>query len=208
MLPKLQYISQGELPGEHIKNIETVLDAGVKLIQLRLKNINEADYFTFGSIAKELCKSYGAQLIINDSPPVAIKCNSDGVHLGLNDLNIIEARKIFPNKIIGGTANSYENIKSRCAEKYDYIGLGPYRFTITKEKLSPILGLEGYISIIKKMKADGFVTPVYAIGGIELNDLEQLVIAGVHGIAVSGLLTKSLNKEKLVKEITKILYNA
>ena len=154
MLHKLHYISQGKTPNEHLKNIEAVLNAGVKLIQLRLKNTSENIYVDLGFQTKELCNKYQALLIINDNPFVAKKCNADALHLGLNDMSVVEARKIFPNKIIGGTANTFEDIKQRCSENVDYIGLGPFRFTNTKEKLSPILGLEGYIEIINKMKRE------------------------------------------------------
>ena len=165
-------------------------------------------YIEFGSKAQELCDKYQAVLIINDNVSVAAKCHADAVHLGLDDMSVLEARKLFPNKIIGGTANTFEHIKQRCNENVDYIGLGPFRFTSTKEKLSPILGLEGYQNIIQKMRQENLSTPIYAIGGIELKDIESIITTGLYGIAVSGLLTHSNNKENLVKEINKILYHA
>ena len=158
--------------------------------------------------AKELCDKHEAQLIINDNPLVTKTCGADAVHLGLNDMSVSEARKIIPKKIIGGTANTFEHIKQRCTERIDYIGLGPYRFTNTKEKLSPILGIEGFVDIINKMKSKNLNTPIYAIGGIELKDIAPIINTGVYGIAVSGLLTHADNKENLVKEINKILYHA
>lgn len=208
MLHKLHYISQGATPNEHIKNIESVLNAGIKLVQLRLKNISEEMYIDLGYKAKELCNKHKAVFIINDNVNVARACNADAVHLGLNDMSVLEARELFPNKIIGGTANTFEHIKQRCDEKVDYIGLGPFQFTSTKEKLSPILGIEGYQNSIQKMKNENLSTPIYAIGGIEFKDIESIINTGVYGIAVSGLLTHSNNKENLVKEINKILYHA
>jgi len=130
------------------------------------------------------------------------------LHLGLDDISVSEAKKIIPNKLIGGTANTFEHIQQRCTEKVNYIGLGPYQFTSTKEKLSPILGIEGYQNIIHQMKKENLTVPIYAIGGIELKDIEAIINTGVYGIAVSGLITHSDNKEKLVKEINKILYHA
>jgi thiamine-phosphate pyrophosphorylase len=208
MLHKLHYISQGATPNEHIKNIESVLNAGIKLVQLRLKNILEEMYIDLGSKVKELCSNHQAVFIINDNVNVARSCNADAVHLGLNDMSVLEARELFPNKIIGGTANTFDHIKQRCNENVEYIGLGPFRFTSTKEKLSPILGIEGYQTIIQKMRKENLSTPIYAIGGIELKDIESIINTGVYGIAVSGLLTHSNNKENLVKEINKILYHA
>ncbi len=208
MLHKLQYISQGSTPDAHIQNIELALDAGVKLIQLRLKNISDELYIDYASQAKLSCDKSHAVLIINDNVTVAKSCSANALHLGLDDMSVLEARKIVPNKLIGGTANTFEHIKQRCAESVDYIGLGPYRFTRTKEKLSPILGIEGYQQIIDQMKKENLTTPIYAIGGIELNDIESIIDTGVYGIAVSGLITNSSNKENLVKEINKILYHA
>ncbi len=208
MLHKLHYISQGSTPDDHLKNIEEVLDAGIKLLQLRLKNISDELYTDYAIKAKELCYNYSATLIVNDNANVVKSSNANALHIGLSDMSVLEAKKIIPTKLIGGTANTFEHIKQRCAEKVDYIGLGPYRFTSTKEKLSPILGIEGYQTIIQQMKKENLDTPIYAIGGIELNDIESIINTGVYGIAVSGLLTHADNKEQLVKEINKILYHA
>lgn len=127
-------------------------------------------------------------------------CDADALHLGLTDMTVLEARKIF-NKKIGGTANTFEHIKQRCLEKVDYIGLGPFKFTTTKDKLSPILGLDGYVEIINKMKTENLNVPIYAIGGIELQDIEAIMQTGVYGIAVSGLITNATNKKEIVKQI-------
>lgn len=208
MLPKLQYISQGTSPEIHLAHITFALDAGIKLIQLRLKNVSDACYLDTAHKTKALCHAYGAKLIINDNAHVAQGCDSDALHLGLNDMTIPEAKKIFSEKLIGGTANTFEHVQQRCAEQVDYIGLGPYRFTTTKEKLSPILGLSGYERIIHQMKVHKLHTPVYAIGGIAFKDLAAIVNTGVYGIAVSGLITQSDQKEKLVKNIHNVLYHA
>ncbi len=207
MLHKLQYISQGLTPDVHIQNIESALQAGVKLIQLRLKNISDELYVDYANQAKGLCNQYDAILIINDNTHVAEKCNADALHLGLGDMSVTEAKKIIPNKIIGGTANTFEHIKQRCSESVDYIGLGPYQFTSTKEKLSPILGINGYQTIIQQMQKENLTTPIYAIGGIELKDVETIMETGVYGIAVSGLITNSENKKEIVKQIHDILYS-
>jgi thiamine-phosphate pyrophosphorylase len=208
MLPKLQYISQGTTPDMHLMHIQSALDAGVTLIQLRLKNVSDEHYLDAAHKAKALCGKYQATLIINDHAHIAQSCHSDALHLGLNDMTIPEAKKLVPGKLIGGTANTFEHVKQRCAEQVDYIGLGPYQFTTTKEKLSPILGVSGYQNIIDHMKAENLHVPVYAIGGIELKDIASIVSTGVYGIAVSGLITQSDQKETLVKEINNLLYHA
>lgn len=200
MFEKIQYISQGETPEEQIANIAKALDAGCKWIQLRYKNKSILEVLTLAKMVQKICKSYDAKLIINDHVQVVQQINADGVHLGLDDASVMEARKLLGStKIIGGTANTLENVIQRVNEKCDYIGLGPFRFTVTKEKLSPILGIEGYQSILNELKNRNIDIPIYAIGGLEAEDFEELVKTGVHGVAVSGLITNHENPEILFK---------
>jgi thiamine-phosphate pyrophosphorylase len=138
---------------------------------------------------------------------LAKEINADGVHLGLTDTKIDEARAFLgTSKIIGGTANTFEDIQNHVKNGCDYIGLGPFRFTATKEKLSPILGLSGYFDILQKLKKAKIEIPVYAIGGITLRDVSPLMETGIHGIAVSGIITESDEKEKLIKQLNEKLY--
>ncbi|MES2575659.1 MAG: thiamine phosphate synthase [Bacteroidota bacterium] len=207
MYNKLQYISQGNTVEEQSYNIRRALDNGCQWIQLRFKTQNTLDLFNLAESVKILCDVYSTTFIINDNVHLAQQLEADGVHLGLSDMNIEEARTILGNtKIIGGTANTFEHILQRTAENCDYIGLGPFQFTATKEKLSPILGLEGYCSIIEQMKAKKIKTPIYAIGGIQLENVESIIETGVHGIAVSGLITQSKNPEQLITQLNEKLY--
>lgn len=100
---------------------------------------------------KEWCREQQATFLIDDRVALVKELQIDGVHLGKNDMPIAEARKILGDGfIIGGTANTFEDVKAHYEAGADYIGCGPFRFTTTKEKLSPILGLEGYKDIIQK----------------------------------------------------------
>ena len=137
---------------------------------------------------------------------IAQKADADGVHLGLTDDSVAEARKALgPSKIIGGTANTLEDVLQRIAEKCDYVGLGPLRFTPTKEKLSPLLGFEGYQRIAKELESAGLSIPIYAIGGIVQNDVELLKKTGIYGIAVSGMISESADRTTLINEINQTL---
>jgi thiamine-phosphate pyrophosphorylase len=202
MIDKLQYISQNPPVGTHLDAIKEVLDAGGKWIQLRIKDQPEADILGFAIKANALCVGYGARLIVNDHPHIAVQAGACGVHLGLRDMPISEARVIVGDKmIIGGTANTFEHIVQRVADGADYIGLGPYRFTSTKQNLSPVLGLKGYESIMKQVSQAGIRIPVIAIGGIERPDVSLLMKTGVYGVAVSGALT---NRGDLAEQISAI----
>lgn len=207
MYNKLQYISQGETIEKQLYNINEALDNGCDWIQLRFKNQIDRDCYKLAEAVKFLSEEYLANLIINDNVSLAQEVAADGVHLGLSDMRIKDARIILgKTKIIGGTANTFEDVQNHIQNGCDYIGLGPFRFTTTKEKLSPILGLDGYRSIISKMKQYNLDTPIYAIGGITLNDIESLMETGIHGIAVSGLVTESTSKTKLITQLNEKLY--
>ncbi|MDG1872028.1 MAG: thiamine phosphate synthase [Flavobacterium sp.] len=207
MFNKLQYISQGNTVEEQTRNIHQALDGGCKWVQLRFKNHSADVTFGLAEAAKILCEEYLANFIINDNVYLAQQIAADGVHLGLTDMSIKEARSILGDtKIIGATANTFEDIQNHIQNGCDYIGLGPFRFTTTKENLSPILGLEGYQKILNEMKIQGLTTPVYAIGGIGLDDIPALMETGIHGIAVSGLITQSENKKKTIKQLKNDLY--
>ncbi|MBC5833479.1 thiamine phosphate synthase [Flavobacterium sp. F372] len=199
MLEKIQYISQGDSPEQQLANISKALDAGCKWIQLRYKNKAIEEVQTLAKMVQKICRAYDATFIINDHVQVASEINADGVHLGLDDISVMEARILLKDKIIGGTANSLKDVLQRVNEKCDYIGLGPFRFTTTKEKLSPVLGIEGYQEILKEVKNRNIDIPIYAIGGIEIEDVEKLEQAGVYGVAVSGLITHHKNPEILFK---------
>jgi thiamine-phosphate pyrophosphorylase len=207
MYSKLQYISQGETATAQYENIATALDAGCPWIQLRFKQADESTRRELAESIKVLCEEYRATFIVNDHVDVARSIDADGVHLGLKDTAIDAARIILgPQKIIGGTANTIADVMKRVDEKCDYVGLGPFRFTATKEKLSPVLGVTGYINIMRELNARNIRMPVYAIGGINAGDLPELVTSGIYGIAVSGTITHHLHKKEIVEQLNKILY--
>jgi len=207
MFSKLQYISQGNTIEQQLYNIHQTLDNGCDWIQMRFKNGNSHELFTLAEAVKILCDEYLATFIINDKVDLAIQINADGVHLGANDMKISDARNLLGNhKIIGGTANTFEDISQLAKENCDYIGLGPFKFTATKTNLSPILGLEKYQDILAKIQAQNIQIPIYAIGGIEANDIGNLLDLGIHGIAVSKLLTNNPLQKELIIQLNEKLY--
>lgn len=188
-MKRLYYISQGKTSEKHLQNIKNVCENGVKLVQLRMKNVTDEEFLKTAIKAKEICDKFKATLIINDNIFVANKVKT-GVHLGKEDESITKAKAILKNKIIGGTANTLEDCLQLIQQGVDYIGLGPFRFTKTKKNLSPILGLKGYQKILTELKKQGHTTPIYAIGGIKESDFNPLFETGIYGIAVSGLLSE------------------
>jgi len=200
MIDKLHYISQKPLKGTQLDAVEAVLLAGGKWIQLRVKDQPLPEILELAIQSRQLCEQYGARLIVNDHPAIAVQAAAHGVHLGLTDMPLREARAIVgPDRIIGGTANTFEHIVQRVAEGADYIGLGPYRFTATKQNLSPIIGLEGYRLIMEQVHGAGFTIPIIAIGGIVASDIPDLIKEGLYGVAVSGSLTNQAATEKMLQ---------
>ncbi|SUX47549.1 thiamine phosphate synthase [Chryseobacterium indoltheticum] len=203
-MEKLQYISQGFTKSEQELNIRKALDNGIKWIQVRWKNAPENEFIRLCKNSKLLCSEYQSICIINDDVQIAKDIDADGVHLGLKDTSIEISRQILgKNKIIGGTANSISDVLQRMNESCDYIGLGPLRFTSTKEQLSPILGFEGYQKIIQTLKEKSLEIPkIFAIGGVVLEDIELLQQIGIYGVAVSGQIT---NQPSITKEFKTVL---
>ncbi|MEG1590769.1 thiamine phosphate synthase [Chryseobacterium sp.] len=198
-MEKLQYISQGFTIEDQELNIRKAIDNGVKWIQVRWKNASENELIKLCEVSKKICSDNQTVCIINDHVQIAKDINADGIHLGLKDTSIDIARQILgENKIIGGTANSIFDVLQRMNESCDYIGLGPLRFTSTKEQLSPILGFEGYEKIIQDLKEKGLEIPkIFAIGGVVLKDIDLLQQIGIYGVAVSGQIT---NQPSIINE--------
>lgn len=195
----LQYITHGS-PEEQIQQAKDACEAGVRWIQLRLKNVDDILLLQTALTIKAICTEYNAVFIVNDHVHIALAVDADGVHLGKEDSTPTDARILLgPEKIIGGTSNTLEDIEQLAQANVDYIGLGPYRFTKTKEKLSPVLGTEGYVNILLAMKQKNIRIPVIAIGGIQNEDVEDLMQTGVYGVAVSSSITHSMNKQDTVQ---------
>lgn len=196
----IQFISHYNDRYGYLDGIRMALDGGCKWVQLRQKEgVDKAVALE----AQRMCKEAGATFIIDDNVELVKEINADGVHLGKKDMPIAEARRILgPDFIIGGTANTFEDVKSHYESGADYIGCGPFRFTTTKQGLSPILGLDGYRSIVSKMKTEGIDLPIVAIGGITKEDIPDIMQTGVTGIALSGTV---LNAEDPVKEMKKLI---
>jgi thiamine-phosphate pyrophosphorylase len=182
---KLQYIA-ATAPAA-----ELACRGGVRWVQLRVKNLPAA-WRQRALDVQAVCRHHGATLIINDNPALALAIGADGVHLGQQDMPPAEARALLgPERLIGGTANTFADITGLVAAGVDYIGLGPFRFTTTKEKLSPLLGLAGYAELLAQCRAAGLRVPIVGIGGIELADVAALLATGLHGVAVAGAIGRA-----------------
>ena len=166
--------------------IEEAIKGGVKIVQLREKNISTKDFYEKALKVKEICKNYGALFIINDRLDIAQAVGADGVHLGQSDMPIEEARKILKDKfLIGATARNIEEAKRAELLGADYIGSGAIFGTSTKDNAKK-LEMEELKKIVASVKI-----PVFAIGGININNVGILKNIGLQGIcSVSGILSE------------------
>ena len=202
----LQFISHYTEKYSYLDSIRLALQGGCRWIQLRMKDATDDEVRPIAIEAQKLCREYGATFVIDDCVALVKELHADGVHLGKNDMPIAEARRILgPDYIIGGTANTFEDVKSHYESGADYIGCGPYRFTTTKQKLSPVLGLDGYRRIIIEMRAAHIDIPIVAIGGITQADIPAILATGITGIALSGTVLRAANPIDEMKHLTNIV---
>lgn len=199
----IQFITHSNNRYGYVDGARLALEGGCRWVQLRMKEATEAEFMAAAAEIGRLCKEHGATFVLDDHVEWVEKTGADGVHLGKNDMPIEEARKILgSDKIIGGTANTFEDVERLYRQGADYIGCGPFRFTTTKKNLSPVLGLEGYQHIVDQMKSHGINLPIVAIGGILESDIKSILATGVSGIAVSGGI---LNAENPAEEMQRFL---
>ena len=197
----VQFITHYTERYSHLDSVRIALEGGCRWIQLRMKEASPEDILPIAKEALNLCRKYDATFIIDDCVELAKQIGADGVHLGKNDMPIAEARKILGKDfIIGGTANTFEDVQMLHQAGADYIGCGPFRFTTTKKNLSPIIGLEGYQQIISQMKENNISLPLVAIGGITKEDLPSLMQTGISGVALSGSILRAENPIEEMKE--------
>ena len=199
----IQFITHSNNRYSYVDGARLALEGGCRWVQLRMKEATEAEFMAAAAEIGRLCKEHGATFVLDDHVEWVEKTGADGVHLGKNDMPIDEARKVLgSDKIIGGTANTFEDVERLYRQGADYIGCGPFRFTTTKKNLSPVLGLEGYQHIVDQMKSHGINLPIVAIGGILESDIKSILATGVSGIAVSGGI---LNAENPAEEMQRFL---
>ena len=199
----LQFITHQTEKYSYLDSARMALEGGCKWIQLRMKEAPLEEVEAVALQLQQMCREYESILILDDHVELAIKLEVDGVHLGKMDMPVAEVRQRMGEQfIIGGTANTFEDVKMLYEAGVDYVGIGPFRFTTTKKNLSPVLGLEGYTSILSLMEKEDITLPVVAIGGITFEDIPDIMKTGVNAIALSGTI---LRAENPIEETNRIL---
>ena len=176
------------------EQVEKALKGGVTLVQLREKELSEADFEQEAKELLELCHKYNVNLIINDNVELAAKVGADGVHIGQSDMGVEKARAILgKEKIIGVTAKTVEQAKEAFAEGADYLGVGAVFSTSTKKDAA-----DASKETLKAI-CEAVNIPVIAIGGIGADNILSLQGSGICGIAVVSAIFAAKDIEAATK---------
>ena len=175
--------------------ITKVINGGVTCIQLREKNLPYEQFLKRALLIRKICKKRNITFIVNDNIKIAIDSDADGVHIGQDDLNILEARKLIGNKILGISVQTVNQAIE--AEKYgaSYLGIGAIFSTQTKHDASIVA-----INTLKKISLTVSI-PVVAIGGLNINNIKKLKSTGINGIAVSSAIFSSNDIESQARNL-------
>jgi len=186
----------------HIEIARMAITGGADVIQFRDKSMPTEQLIETAKKINKICSKAGVLFIVNDRADVALLANADGVHLGIEDIPLKEARKLLgKNKIIGGTAHNIKEAKEAERNGADYIGFGHIYSTASKLKLTSPVGTEKLKYAVKTINI-----PIFAIGGISLSNIEEIIKTGVYGAAVIGSVVKSTDPSKTVKELKKYFH--
>ena len=178
-------ISPNKIKDERFyRNLVLILKSRkVSFFQLRLKKETNLNKLIIGKKIQKICKKYKVKFLINDDPLLAKKLNADGCHLGQKDMDLIKARKILKNKIIGITCHNSINLaKSAIKAGADYLAFGAFYASKTK-----MVKYKASLTILKSVKKITSL-PIVAIGGIKLNNYKKLLLNKANFLAISGYI--------------------
>ena len=192
-------ISPNKIDAQFYKHLNVVLGTGkVSFFQMRFKKYSFDQKILIGKKIRQICKKNNVNFLVNDDPLLSKKLNADGCHLGQKDTNIIEARRIIGNKIIGITChNSVRLAKAAIKDKASYLAFGA--FFLTKTKKTKHKATTKILEKVKKLTK----TPLVAIGGINSSNYKKLLLNNANFLAISSYIWNN-KKYKPLEAIKKI----
>ena len=176
--------------------VRAALAGGVKLVQLREKEMTLREYTVLAEQVRNLTAQAGALMIVNDHLDVALAVGADGVHLGQDDFPIPAARRLGPDLIVGASTHSVEEALQAQTEGASYINIGPIYPTDTKHWEDRFLGIEG----LKRIAAVSRI-PFTVMGGIKREHIPELVCAGAQTIGIVTAVTMAPDPSRVVAEL-------
>ena len=181
--------------------VEDALVGGITLFQFREKGegaVEGREKVELAIKLQELCKKYNVPFIVNDDIELALEIDADGVHVGQDDLDVDEIRKLMPDKIIGLSIGNEEELKQSKVEYVDYVGVGPVYVTQSKDDAGGAIGYEG-LELMRKLLPQ---MPLVAIGGIQTQHIKDVMKTNVDGVSIISAISYSDNIEKTVREMS------
>ena len=169
--------------------------AGARLFQYRNKSASMKEAYTEALVLRKVALDVGVTFIVNDRCDLAVAVDTDGVHLGQGDLPFGLARKVMgPEKLIGISTHNPDQVREATAGKPDYLGYGPIFTTGSKQDHDPLVGLEG-LRAMRRLTS----LPVFAIGGIQIDQAGEVIRVGANGVAVISAILKAPDISHAVK---------
>ncbi len=186
------------------KLIDVVMEAvagGVSIVQIREKDFHTRNFLQLAAAMKKQLKNKNVPLIINDRVDVAIAAGADGVHVGQTDLPCSAVREMLgPDKIVGVSINTFDQITEADKLDIDYLSLSPVFPTPTKPDTTPAFGIEG-LKKARQMTS----RPMMTIGGIDKNNLGDIIAAGMDGVAVVSAICSAPSPAAAARELLEII---
>ena len=207
-ISKFHYLTQ-DLPNRsHAEQTRIACEAGANWIQYRCLSKTDEELIAEIHEVAAICDDWGVTLVLTDHFHLLDQVDAQGVHVEDMKADFKAIRnQIGEDKTLGGSANTFEDVcRMNQAGQVDYIGLGPFSITLTKPNNYPLLGIDGYKTILQKMDDITIEIPILAVGGVAIDDVELLLSTGVHGLAVSAAINHASDTAKALQIFYKMIY--
>lgn len=207
ILPNIYLITDRHQIGEtkaYFDVIDELLSAGVRMVQLREKDLSATELYHYAVRLREITRSHNSLLMINDRVDIAQAVSADGVHLGRKSIPITVARQLLgDDKIIGVSTHSIQEAQSAQHEGADFITFGPVYETPSKAQYGQPVGIDAL-----QTASQAISLPIYALGGIKTDKITEVINYGAYGIAAISALISSSHPTQSLIEIKDLLNNS
>jgi thiamine-phosphate pyrophosphorylase len=206
-ISKFHYLTQDLDHISHLEQTQLACGAGANWIQYRCLSKTDEEMLAELHPIAEVCDDWGATLIVTNHYHLVHQADIQGVHIEDMDadLNLIRA-EIGENKTLGASATEANQVINHIKNSADYVGCGPFSITLTKPNNDELWGVKGYQNAVNQLKELGLETPIIAVGGVKLADVDLLLATGVHGLAVCSAINDTNNITKAYKEFHKVIF--
>lgn len=191
-IEKLHFITHDIEQHTHVEQAKIACEAGAKWIQYRCLTKSDDELLADINVIAEICDDWGATLIVTDHIHLNGKADIQGFHIEDMDADFFALREQLGEAVtIGGSSNTVAGLIRLAHHGADYAGFGPFNITTTKLNNAPLLGFKGYTDAVFILKEQRIEMPVLAVGGVTLDDIDQLIATGIFGIAASSAINQA-----------------